>query len=123
MQARTASSACGKTTTSRPGMRNRSLRAATTSSKMATLRAARGVGGCWSVAGTMERPGQSPNLSEPELGGCEHGLEQLVDLADHPGGGVARQRGERDLDLVEVLELAEQLDVGQLAAGGQEVAD
>src|SRR5688500_9118558 len=100
---RTALSACGTTTTSRPGMWNVSPRAATTSSKMRT----------WS----------DTLASHTELRRCEDALQQLIDLADHALGGLVVDRRQRGLDLVQVLELGEQLDVAELAARGQELAD
>src|SRR5687768_13599677 len=100
-QAPGASSACGCTVTSRPRMWNSSPRAATTSSKMTTRR----------------------TISSAELGRREHRLEQLIDLAHHALRGLVVDRGQGRLDLVEVLELREELDVRQLAPGGQELAD
>src|SRR5688500_17275129 len=102
----TASSACATTVTSRPGIWKVSPRAATTSSKMRMER----------TGADMARP-----RSHAELGRGEDALQQLVHLADHALGRLVVDGGQGRLDLVEVLELGEQLDVAQLAAGGEEL--
>src|SRR5687768_15829788 len=64
----------------------------------------------------------SPTLPS-ELRRREHRLEQLIDLAQHAARRVVVHGRQRGLDLVQVLELREELDVRQLGARGEQLAD
>src|SRR4051812_28929330 len=99
----TASSACAKNLRSSSGTSYSRARRISTSSKTRTFIAA--------------RPASS------ELRRREHVLQERVDLGHHAASRLRIDRLQRRLDLVQVLQLRKELDVGERLARREQLAN